>query len=125
MRIVIVFSAMVLIVSLAFPHGVEGNSATAWHQIAVVPGIRYWLFPTIAFAWSLVWLVQRPEKPLKLLAGTLLALMCIGIVRDWRRPPMPDLHFKEYANRFEEAPAGTIVTIPGYPDGWDFRLVRR
>ena len=54
-----------------------------------------------------------------------MALMLIGIVRDWRIPPRADLHFAAYVNAFEASPPGTVVTIPENPQGWTIRLVKR
>jgi hypothetical protein len=51
--------------------------------------------------------------------------MGVGIVRDWSHPVFQDLHFSEIASRFESAPAGTAVTIPLNPAGWNMRLVKR
>jgi hypothetical protein len=51
--------------------------------------------------------------------------MCLGIIRDWRHPAFKNMHFAEYAARFEAAPAGAVVTIPENPAGWTVRLVKR
>jgi hypothetical protein len=51
--------------------------------------------------------------------------MCIGIVHDWRLPALQDLQFAESARRFEAAPAGTVVTFPLNPAGWNMQLVKR
>jgi hypothetical protein len=54
----------------------------------------------------------------------LLGIICFTVPLAWRFPGFNDIHFAEYANRFEAAPTGTVMIIPGNPDGWDTRLVK-
>jgi hypothetical protein len=51
--------------------------------------------------------------------------MCIGVVRCWRHPAFKDMHYAEYAKRFESSPAGTAFTIPLSTEGWTMTLVKR
>jgi len=53
-----------------------------------------------------------------------LLLMPVGIIRDWKYPPMPDLEFKSYAEKLREAPQGNVVTIPINPAGWSAKLIK-
>ena len=55
----------------------------------------------------------------------LAVLLLVGIPLDWRMTPFTDLHFTEHARRFEQAPAGTRVSIPVNPEGWSMTLVKR
>jgi hypothetical protein len=50
--------------------------------------------------------------------------MPFGVVRDWRVPPMVDLHFAEHAQKFQQAPSGTVLVIPLNPPGWSMRLIK-
>jgi hypothetical protein len=42
-------------------------------------------------------------------------MLPLGIVRDWRYPDFADLHFKEYAAKFEASPPGSKIEIPLNP----------
>ncbi len=82
----------------------------------------------LAFVWTLAWLVSRENpKGVRSVAGIILCLMAFGIVREWRDRAFVDLHFQEYAKRFEASPPGTVFAIPcNPPDGrWSMRLVKR
>jgi hypothetical protein len=95
-----------------------------WELLAGAAGIRYWYFPTLAFAWSILWCFRSPAGPLKIMSTVLLCVMCFGIVRDWRYPALKDLQFKEYARRFEAATPGTAFIFPQNPQGWNMTLVK-
>ena len=72
-------------------------------------------------------LVSRGNpKGVRSVAAIVLCLMPFGIVREWRDRAFADLHFQEYAKRFEASPPGTVFTIPyNPPDGrWSMRLVK-
>ena len=61
---------------------------------------------------------------MKVVSVVLLCVMCFTITFDWRVPPLKDLHFAEAAQRFEAAPAGTSMTFPQNPAGWDMQLIK-
>ena len=87
-------------------------------------GIRYWFFPTLACVWAVFWAAHSRVQLLQALSVVLLCGMCVGVIRDFRQPPLDDLHFAQFAARFESAPPGTAVTIPVNPDGWNMQLVK-
>jgi hypothetical protein len=124
MRLFILLSALLLAASLISPAAYPPPGVSRWELLAAASGIRYWFFPELTFAWSILWCLRSRTALLKIAAGYLLLMMCFGIVHDWRRPPLQDLHFAEYAKRFEAAPVGTVVTIPISPPGWNMRLVK-
>src|SRR5208337_2386912 len=97
------------------PTGWAPEGVSAWTNLTAGPGIRYWFFPTLAFAWTLLWCFHSRIRLLKIVSAPLLLLMCLGMMRDWRHPAFQDMHFAEYAARFEAAPAGTVVIIPENP----------
>jgi hypothetical protein len=125
MRLFLVFSAMVLLVSLASPYSLPPDGTTVWQLLAAVPGRRYWFFPTLAFAWALVCCVRSRSEAARIVSRVLVFLMCIGLFRDFRHPAFEDLSFQHYAQVLQDAPHGTVVTIPHDPRGWDMRLVKR
>jgi hypothetical protein len=125
MRLFITLSAMLLAGSLITSSTYPPRGVSVWQLLAAISGIRYWFFPCLAFAWSILWCVHSKVTVLKAGSAYLLVFMCIGIVRDWRHPLFQDLHFAESASRFESAPAGTALTIPLNPAGWNMQLIKR
>jgi hypothetical protein len=125
MRLFLTVTALLFAVSLGSPNTGSPKGVTGWELLTSGGGIRYWFFPTLAFAWSLLWCFHSRIRLLRIVSAPLILLMCVGIVRDWRHPAFKDMHFDEYAARFEVAPAGTVVTIPENPAGWTVRLVKR
>jgi hypothetical protein len=123
MRLFLAFSAMVFAASLISSTTLA--DVPAWQTLAVVNGVRYWFFPTLAFAWSLLWCAHSRRPALRNISVSLLLIMCIGIVRDWQHPAFPDMHFAEYEKQLGAAPAGSVVTIPENPEGWKIELVKR
>jgi hypothetical protein len=126
MKLLIAFSGVLFLVSLGSPTSqplVPGVSVWPW--MASNAGDRYWFFPTLAFAWSLAWLFRRPEQLLKIISTSLLFLMCIGMLRDWKHPAFYDLQFPTYAKRFAAAPQGAATSIPINPPGWHMKLIKR
>jgi hypothetical protein len=125
MKLLLAFSASLLAASLISPSCGSPNGVSAWEMLTGGGGIRYWFFPTLAFAWSLLWCFRSRILLLRIVSTPLLLLMCFGIVRDWEHPALPDLHFAEDAKRIESVPVGMAVIIPENPQGWTIRLVKR
>jgi hypothetical protein len=124
MKLFILLTSTLLVVSFISPTAYPPAGVSMWELLTEAAGIRYWYFPTIVFAWSILWSARSRTALLRIVSATLLLIMCFGIVRDWRYPAWEDMHFAEYAERFEAAPAGTAVTIPENPAGWTVRLVK-
>jgi hypothetical protein len=124
MRLFLLFSFVLLAASLVSPIVRTRPGVPVWELMASAGGIHYWFFPTLAFAWCVICCFNSRVVILKVIAGYLLFFLCIGIFRDFRQPAFQDLHFKDYAARFQAAPPGTAVTIPENPDGWSMILVK-
>ena len=124
MKLFLMFSAAVFACGLIAPVEWASPTVPVWVVYAGVPGLRYWFFPTLAFAWSILWCFQNGGGVLKIVSALLLCLMCFGIIRDWHHPAFPETHFAESVKRFEAAPEGTIVTIQEHPEGWNMQLVK-
>jgi hypothetical protein len=124
MKLFLLFSSMLFAASLISPMASPPIGLSRWDAIAMQFGIRYWYFPTLAFAWSLLWGLKSRKPGFRVVSAVLLIVMCFGIIRDWRCPVYSDLHFAEYANRFKAAPSGSPFTIPLNPEGWNLRLVK-
>ncbi len=125
MRLFLAVTSLLFAVSLSSPNTGSPKGVTGWEILTSGGGIRYWFFPTLAFAWSLLWCFHSRTRSLRIVSAPLILLMCVGIIRDWRHPAFLDLHYAEYAERFEAAPAGTVVNIPENPAGWTVHLVKR
>jgi hypothetical protein len=127
-KLFLLFSTLVFAASLSNPFtpGLLPGS-TSWGFLTEISGVRYWFFPTVAFTWTIVWyLLGRPHRRIcQGIGATLMILMVIGFVRDWRIAPHKDAHFAAYVDRFEASPPGTEMVIPENPDGWTIRLVKR
>lgn len=124
MKLFILFAAAILTASLISPTAYPPPPETRWHAIAGVIGIRYWYFPTLACAWSVLWAAHSRIQALQALSVLLLVGMCVGVVRDWRQPGLEEFKFAEYAAQFDAARPGTAMTIPLNPDGWNMQLVK-
>lgn len=124
MKLFVLLAAMLLAVSLISPTTYPPAGVSVWELLARAGGVRYWYLPTMACAWLLVSAVHNGGQAIKAVSIMLLCAMCFGIVLDWRIPPLKDLHFTEDVQRFEMAPAGTIVTFPENPEGWNMQLVK-
>lgn len=123
-KLFLAFCIAVFTASLRAP--MVSMTVPQWQILSLSPGIRYWFFPTLAFAWALVWCATSPlVKPIQLVSGMALLTMAFGIVIDWRYPAYTDFHFAEYARRFSVADIGTHIRIPVYPDGWTMELVKK
>ncbi|HEY1985224.1 MAG TPA: hypothetical protein VGG85_07445 [Terracidiphilus sp.] len=125
LKIFLVFAVALFASSLISPVEWGRPDVPVWAVLAGSPGHRYWFFPTLSFAWSLLFCLQSKPPILKVLAGYLVLIMCFGIVRDWRHRAFQETQFSASVQRFEAAPAGSIVTIQEYPQGWDMKLIKR
>ena len=125
MRLFLVLSSMILAASLISPTAYPPAGVSMWNLLAGAVGIRYWYFPTLAFAWSILWCFHRGKVILKPASAILLCIMYFGIIRDWSHPAYQDMHFAKYARQVEAAAAGTVITIPENQPGWNLQLVKR
>ncbi len=128
-RLFMVFSAAIFLASLRTPITAQHIEPQWWHLRGSM-GSRYWFFPTLAFAWCIVWCAALGRsRPWRMVARAGIAVMCIGVVADWRYPAYTDLHFPGYAKQFASAAPGTAVTIPLNPylihERWAVRLVKK
>jgi hypothetical protein len=125
MRALILLAFLLFIASLATPNTSPPPGTSAWEMLAGSPGVRYWFFPTVAFAWSIAYCATSSPRGLRAIAICLFVVMATGFVRDFRYPGYRDLTSPEYARRLAAAPPGTTVSIPINPPGWTMRLTQR
>jgi hypothetical protein len=126
MRLLLILAALLFAASLADPAVPWAPSGvTAWQELASWQGVRYWFFPSLAFAWSLAWCLRSRWAIIRFAAGALSLLMVIGFIRDYRYPALPDLNFPLYVRHLATAPHGSVVVIPQSPEGWMAVLVKR
>lgn len=125
MRSLLVLSAVIFAASLVSSDTRPPAGVSVWQILAATSGgARYWFFPSLAFAWALLWCARGGGRGLKPAASGLLCLLILSVPLRWRRPVLPDMHFGELTARFSAAPAGTVMVIPENPEGWTVRLVR-
>jgi hypothetical protein len=126
LKLFIVFTGMLLFVSLVRPTAYPEPGKTVWQLLAEASDIRYWVLPSLAFAWSLVWFARNGRQVMKVVSLVLLCVMGFGAAINWEHPGLKDLHFAEYVKAFDDAPAGTVVIIPENPNPakWTMRLVK-
>jgi hypothetical protein len=115
LKLFILFGFAVLSLSLARP--IPGSLPQPQWELLAFPGHgnRYYFLPSIAFLAALVWIAGSASRVPRWIAGLLLLFLPLGIVRDWRYPDFVDLHFREYASKFEQSPPGTKISIPLNP----------
>jgi hypothetical protein len=127
-RLFVVFAAAIFLASIATPITGQHAEPQWWHLRGSL-GTRYWFLPTLAFLWCLIWCATSAASILMRRAAICgAAILCIGIVADWRYPAFVDLHFPEYAKVFDASPPGMAVTIPLNPRKsqlWEVRLVKK
>jgi hypothetical protein len=124
MRLFMAFSGMLYVASLLFPVVRPPQGYTVWDVLEETRGAHYWFIPSLAFAWSLVWIMQQARPAAKALSILFLFAMGLGIVQNWELPPFQDFHYADFARSFESAPAGTVMTIPENPNGWSLKLIK-
>lgn len=124
MKLFLIFSGALLAVSLGSPNTGSQPGMPGWEFLSRGTGIRYWFFPTLAFAWSLLWGMKSERTALKTISIVLGCVMCFGVIRDFRHRAFADTHFAASARDFELAPPGSMVMIPENPLGWTVQLVK-
>lgn len=122
-KLLITFCMLVFAASLVSP--LVSKTEPQWQVLEKAYGIRYWFFPMLAFAWSLLWGVQQGgSKTMRGVAGFLLILMVAGMSKDWEYPAFPDQNFSQSARKFEELRPGEAMTFLLFPDGWSMQLIK-
>lgn len=127
LRLFIFYSFLSLTLALIHPVASFSGDYEQW-QLLQTPGVanRYYLFPMLAFFSALVWLATNPPviaQAARYGALLVLALLPIGILRDWEYKPFVDYDFKAFAADFDHATPGTKVSIPINPD-WQLILIK-
>jgi hypothetical protein len=124
MRTMLLFTAIVLACSLLSPTGSAPPPMTPWGMLELMPGSRYEFFPALLLVWSILWCVHRPPQIFQIIGTLLLAVLSVGIVRDFRYRSFPDVHLREHAINLERATSGAHIAIPETPEGWTVNLIK-
>jgi hypothetical protein len=124
-KLFLFFAAGMLAMCLSHPIAGPDASFPQWEYLQI-PGrsSRYYFFPILALYASVIRLAYLSGRNVRYLAFAFLLLLPVGVYRDWRYPRFADLHFQSYAMQFEQAAAGTRMTIPINPVGWEMQLVK-
>jgi hypothetical protein len=124
LKLFMVFASMLLFVSLVRPTAYPTPGTTVWEMFAQASDIRYWVMPSLAFAWCVLWCARSGTVFLRIVSVVLLFVMSFSAAINWKHPALPDLQFVEFARAFEASPPGTVMIIPENPTGWQMRLVK-
>lgn len=123
-KLAVGFACLIFAASLRNP--MVSLNEPQWQVLFNSPGVRYFFFPTLGFAWVVAWCATSAPHLLARLAGVAaLLVMSVGIYRDWRYPAYPDLKFPSHAHRFDAARPGSYLTLPIYPPGWEMRITKK
>src|SRR5215472_9552400 len=127
LKLFLLYAATALVLALARPYAIVRGNYEQW-GLMLTPGItnRYWFFPMLAFLACLIWMVSAARaRVARCAALVLLALLPVGMYRDWIYRPFPDLDFREFAADLERAAPGTRITIPINPVTWEMQFTKR
>jgi hypothetical protein len=125
MKLFALFSAAVFSAGLINPFEWDHPTVPVWVVYSGIPGLRYWFFPTLAFAWLLLWGFRSRTTAVRVVPAALLCVMCLGIFRDWRHPAFPETHLADSIARFDAAQTGTAVTFQEDSLGWTMQLIKK
>lgn len=113
----VLFAGLMLIACLAKPM-ISSDSPQLPHLREPLAGGRYFVVPCIAWFCIIVKLISDLRKNLKIPTFIILwAIVLATGIQSFKIPPMPDLKFREYVERFEKLPAGEKMSIPINPGG--------
>jgi hypothetical protein len=124
MRLFVALAAALLASSLLTPAVYPPAGETVWRMLLEAGPIRYWFFPSLAFAWALLFCMRGSRGVRRVVWLGVACTMRAGIVGDWEHPAFADMHYAEAVRRLESAPAGTVVVVPLNPAGWEMRLTK-
>jgi hypothetical protein len=127
LKLFLLYAAIAITFALSRPYAILRGNYEQW-QLMQTPGItnRYWFFPMLAFLACLIWMVTGArKKSARYAALLLLALLPIGIYRDWVYRPFPDKDFHQFVAEFERAAPGTEISIPINPVSWEMHFIKR
>jgi len=124
LRLLALFSFLMLGLSLVHP--MASYAGPQWQILSTAAGQHYWVLPTVAFVWCLIWSSRDAEPDwLRLLASCLLMTMPLGITGDWHYPPYANMHYQMYVQQYAAAQEGASVPIPIFPPGWEMTLIKK
>ncbi len=124
MRLFVLFAAVIFAASLVTPTSYPKAGEAVWQMLIQAGSIRYWFFPSLAFAWCILYCLRERRRWVRASGACLLLCLCYGMYNDWNHPAPEDLHFAAEAQLFQEAPPGSAVVLPLNPRGWSMRLVK-
>jgi hypothetical protein len=118
-------SVLILVSSLIAPRFGGNNGLTVLMHMARGSGLRYWFFPSLAIEWLILWHFENSRVLMsRIVSAVLLLVFCFGVLLRWQAPAFQNMHFADYARRFESAPPGTVMVIPENPSGWKLQLIK-
>jgi hypothetical protein len=99
-----------------------------WLTLSTQPGLRYWVFPSLAFIADVVWLVGQWRSSWRLLAVpsavVLIALVSFGMREDFHYPTVTAPSWATQVREFEALAPGRTFTFQIRP-GWTMVLTKK
>lgn len=114
LRLFLVYCFAIFAAGLRSPYFIY-SPRPLWAQLLVTPSQRYSFFPSLALLFAILLCALHGRGPFRVTGLLLLLLACVGVVRDWRIPPIPFYDFPRDAAQFAAAPPGTKVVLPVFP----------
>lgn len=115
LRLFLIYCFVVLAAGLRSPLTPVVN-VPLWTLVLSSASLRYWFLPGLAFLFAILWCASfARSRIVRITSFVLIAVLCTGIVQDWRLKPLANLNFPAYAAIFQTATPGTHVIIPLNP----------
>lgn len=130
LKLFILFSGVFLAACLIIPN-VPGNRQ-AWKVLAEAYGMRYWLLPTLAFLFCIVWgSSKKNASPIRIISLFFMSFFVFFLIKHFFRPgsfrfsPYVNYYYQEEVDKFLRLPRGESYVFPINPPGWTMTLVRK
>lgn len=128
LKLFIIYSFLILFAAMFFPTS-SSSPKGLWYILQEEGATaRYFFLVHLAVFVSLVWLLYSRRYIFLKVASVVIIILALmfGIPNDFRYSQIPNLHFADYANKFQSLPKGQKERIPINPGpSWDITLIKR
>lgn len=125
-RLFLLYCFAVLAAGLRSPYFIY-SPRPLWAQLLDTASQRYSFFPGLALLFAILWCAFYATRHVRIGALVLVLIASVGVVMDWKIPPIPYREFPRQAAAFAAAPPGSLVVIPVYPvnPSWKMELLKK
>jgi hypothetical protein len=127
-RLLICYATLILLAGMFFPTSSNSPNGLWWILQQEGATGRYFFLLHVALFAGLTWIIFSGSHIILKTTATfaILTACLVGVPRDFKYPPLADLHYKDYANRFVHMAKGDKLRIPINPGpNWDITLIRK